>query len=951
MYWSVSKYTSVMKKILIILLLCVGFLFSQSQTLAINKFLHDSLISPGQRALFFDTTHLGQWKNISQQAGGGGGSGTPGGSNGQIQYNNAGSFGGTTTGTGVLTALGINVGSAGSFVTFGGALGTPSSANLTNAIGYLGANLVLTDITANNVTTSAHGFFPKLTSNTVYYVNNSGALVALPLGANGTVLTSNGATSAPTFTTPSGGGVTSVGSGYGLLGGPITTTGTLLVDSFSIATRLRVQKGIDSIGYLSIYRLLGGNNTTGGNGNFTSVTSGINNMALGSLLTANLTSGNNNILIGTNVGRRITVASDVVTIGYNNFQNYTGALANSGPAVQIGHDNNGYNNYKNLAIGNYNIGFNVDSVDAVKSYAIVADNMAIGTENLGNLRHGIDNMVFSWGGFETLDSGYNNVGVGQYVMGRLTAGHFNVAVGHGAGYRTTTGDRNIFVGDSSGYGAGPGTPMTGVTFLGSRTRFTGTNLYNRTAIGDSALVSQDNFIALGNTGTKVGIARATATESVHTDGAILIGAAAATTDGTIQWTGSDFQGRKGGAWKSFTAPSIADLTGLTSNSIYYVDNSGVITALPLGTIGKVLTTNGATSAPTWETPSAGSPAWNAISNPTGDQALTFDAGESSTWTNSNTTEDLFTINSSTVTTSSFFSLNRTSTALSTGNNILELVSSGASSGTATGQAITITNSGTTNIGLNISTSGATTNYSLVTNNFSILSTGAVEMLPTFENWYSVKAEFGGYAPTEGSFQVASSGTGSSFVGQATGLFAGWIGGLKGTTGTTNSGAIYAWFSTAASGYAQVVLDNSVRSNVGFKIRIDTLGDGTNSYDFGAGFTDNVANPVGATDGVYFRYRSSDSSGKWIMHTESNNSITEVTTSTTVTVDTDYTLEISVFGGTAYFYINKVLAGTISTNIPTGETRSTGIGVGLAKFAGTFARNLWVDWGAYGTRLN
>jgi hypothetical protein len=41
----------------------------------------------------------------------------------------------TTTGTGVLTALGINVGSAGAFVTFNGALGTPSSGTLTNCTG------------------------------------------------------------------------------------------------------------------------------------------------------------------------------------------------------------------------------------------------------------------------------------------------------------------------------------------------------------------------------------------------------------------------------------------------------------------------------------------------------------------------------------------------------------------------------------------------------------------------------------------------------------------------------------------------------------------------------------------------------------------------------------------------------------------------------------------------
>jgi hypothetical protein len=49
---------------------------------------------------------------------------------------------------------------------------------------------------------------------------------------------------------PAGGSgtVTSVATGFGLSGGTITTTGTLLVDSASIATRERVQKGIDSLG-------------------------------------------------------------------------------------------------------------------------------------------------------------------------------------------------------------------------------------------------------------------------------------------------------------------------------------------------------------------------------------------------------------------------------------------------------------------------------------------------------------------------------------------------------------------------------------------------------------------------------------------------------------------------------------------------------------------------------
>lgn len=56
----------------------------------------------------------------------------------------------TTPGTGVATALGVNVGSAGAFVTFNGALGTPSSGTATNLTGTAAG------LTAGNVTTNAN---------------------------------------------------------------------------------------------------------------------------------------------------------------------------------------------------------------------------------------------------------------------------------------------------------------------------------------------------------------------------------------------------------------------------------------------------------------------------------------------------------------------------------------------------------------------------------------------------------------------------------------------------------------------------------------------------------------------------------------------------------------------------------------------------------------------------
>ncbi len=57
------------------------------------------------------------------------------GTNGRFLYDNSGVLGEAVIGTGVATALSTNVGTAGSFVVNGGALGTPSSGTLTSATG------------------------------------------------------------------------------------------------------------------------------------------------------------------------------------------------------------------------------------------------------------------------------------------------------------------------------------------------------------------------------------------------------------------------------------------------------------------------------------------------------------------------------------------------------------------------------------------------------------------------------------------------------------------------------------------------------------------------------------------------------------------------------------------------------------------------------------------------
>jgi len=84
----------------------------------------------------------------------------------------AGGTGITSFGTGVSTALGVNVGSAGAFVVNGGALGTPSSGTVTNLTGTASININGTV----GATTPTTGNFTAVTSTSAVVTGASGIL-------------------------------------------------------------------------------------------------------------------------------------------------------------------------------------------------------------------------------------------------------------------------------------------------------------------------------------------------------------------------------------------------------------------------------------------------------------------------------------------------------------------------------------------------------------------------------------------------------------------------------------------------------------------------------------------------------------------------------------------------------------------------------------------------------
>jgi hypothetical protein len=100
-----------------------------------------------------------------------------------------------TTGTGVVTALGVNTGSSGAFVVNGGALGTPSSGTVTNLTGTASINIngtvgATTATTGAFTTVSASGVITSTiaTGTAPFTVTSTTAVTNLSIGGNaGTV--------------------------------------------------------------------------------------------------------------------------------------------------------------------------------------------------------------------------------------------------------------------------------------------------------------------------------------------------------------------------------------------------------------------------------------------------------------------------------------------------------------------------------------------------------------------------------------------------------------------------------------------------------------------------------------------------------------------------------------------------------------------------------------------
>lgn len=160
------------------------------------------------------------------------------------------------------------------------------------------------------------------------------------------------------------------------------------------------------------------------------------------------------------------------------------------------------------------------------------------------------------------------------------------------------------------------------------------------------------------------------------------------------------------------------------------------------------------------------------------------------------------------------------------------------------------------------------------------------------------------------------------------------------TGTTTTGRS-AIIRTLVSAGILFGLGHTIRMR--FRLCLQALSDGTDTYTIYAGLLDNVVSGD-QVDGAYIRYTHSVNSGKWEAVNASNNSRTAVDTGVSPTATVFQIVTITVNAGATSVSVD--IDGTAvanTTNIPTGAGRETKIGFKIEKSAGTTARRIYVDW--------
>jgi hypothetical protein len=148
---------------------------------------------------------------------------------------------------------------------------------------------------------------------------------------------------------------------------------------------------------------------------------------------------------------------------------------------------------------------------------------------------------------------------------------------------------------------------------------------------------------------------------------------------------------------------------------------------------------------------------------------------------------------------------------------------------------------------------------------------------------------------------------------------------------TAAGTTTKFGATGAGGQDPYTLTSTNPTYYSAKIAVVTLQDGTRTFKYSAGLLSAILTQT-STDGVWFKYDATTDT-HWICECRAASTSTTVVSTVTVNAGQFYHLEIFIFGGHAFFYIDGVAIADISTNIPTarlehasGANKSAGAGI-------------------------